>query len=78
MFDMCCSSRPLGFDFVNGKVTIAGEGNAAVSWTTRADIAAWLVNVLIQQPREKLLWSTFRIEGDRCVSIFEADEFKRF
>ncbi|KDQ62723.1 hypothetical protein JAAARDRAFT_190011 [Jaapia argillacea MUCL 33604] len=54
-----------GWDLTNNKVTIAGEGNAPVSWTTRRDIARFISHASTAFPREKIEWRTFRIEGDR-------------
>ncbi|KAL5513170.1 hypothetical protein ACEPAH_3568 [Sanghuangporus vaninii] len=58
-------SEYAGFDFVHGKITIQGTGDAPVSWTTRADIGRFVAHALTTLPREKLEWKTFKIEADR-------------
>lgn len=60
-------TRPLGFDFAEGKVNIGGSGNFPVSFTSRPDIARYLTYVLTTLPASKLEWSVFRIEGERLV-----------
>ncbi|KDQ62725.1 hypothetical protein JAAARDRAFT_190013 [Jaapia argillacea MUCL 33604] len=54
-----------GWGLPRNKVTISGEGNAPVSWTTRRDIARFISHASTALPREKVEWRTFRIEGDR-------------
>lgn len=61
--------RPLGWDLAAGKVTIAGDGKAPISFTTRTDIAHFVGHVLTTLPAERLANSIFRIEGDRAVSF---------
>ncbi|EJD05394.1 NAD-binding protein [Fomitiporia mediterranea MF3/22] len=58
-------SVALGFDFVNGVLSIPGTGNPALSWATRADTAKFIVHTLTTLPQSKLEWQTFRIETDR-------------
>ncbi|KAL5531647.1 hypothetical protein ACEPAG_4524 [Sanghuangporus baumii] len=54
-----------GFDFINGKITVPGEGTSPISWTTRDDIGRFVAHVLTELPKDKLEWRIFRIEGDR-------------
>ncbi|KDQ58343.1 hypothetical protein JAAARDRAFT_206289 [Jaapia argillacea MUCL 33604] len=54
-----------GWDIPHKKVTISGDGDALISFTTRKDVARFISHVLTAFPREKLFWRTFRIEGDR-------------
>ncbi|KDQ62724.1 hypothetical protein JAAARDRAFT_171316 [Jaapia argillacea MUCL 33604] len=54
-----------GWDLSHNKVTISGEGNTPVSWTTRRDVARFISHASTALPREKVEWRTFRIEGDR-------------
>ena len=57
-----------GFDFKNEKVVIEGEGTSSLSWTTRTDIARFVVHSLTAFPKEKLEWQRLPIEGERLVS----------
>ena len=56
------------FDIPNGKATINGVGDAPISWTTRKDIGSFVAHVLTTLPKEKLVWRSFRIQGDAMVS----------
>ncbi|KAL5536930.1 hypothetical protein ACEPAF_753 [Sanghuangporus sanghuang] len=58
-------SEYFGFDFVNGKITVPGTGDAPFSWTTRPDIGRFVAHVLTVLPKERLEWKTFKIESDR-------------
>lgn len=57
-----------GFDFVNGKFNVNGEGEAEVSYTDTRDITTFVAHTLTSFPKEKLEWQIFRIESERIVS----------
>lgn len=61
--------RPIGWDLAAGKVTIGGEGKSPISFTARVDIARFVAHVLTALPAERLANSSFRIEGERAVSV---------
>ncbi|KDQ57212.1 hypothetical protein JAAARDRAFT_35819 [Jaapia argillacea MUCL 33604] len=54
-----------GWDLAKGAVTIYGEGNTPISWTSSRDIARFVAHSTTALPREKVEWRTFRIEADR-------------
>ncbi|KDQ57214.1 hypothetical protein JAAARDRAFT_35821 [Jaapia argillacea MUCL 33604] len=54
-----------GWDLAKGVVTIYGEGNTPISWTSSRDIARFVAYSTTALPREKVEWRTFRIEADR-------------
>ncbi|CAE6473299.1 unnamed protein product [Rhizoctonia solani] len=54
----------LGFSFRNKKVTIWGEGNTEMTWTTVHSVADWLSNVLKSVPISQLQDKEFIIQGD--------------
>ncbi|KZO93430.1 NAD-P-binding protein [Calocera viscosa TUFC12733] len=55
----------LGFDLNNGKVEVAGMGSGLVSWTSRKDIARYVVYATTSLPPSKLHNHVFKIEGER-------------
>ncbi|KZO93429.1 NAD-P-binding protein [Calocera viscosa TUFC12733] len=55
----------LGYDIGNGKVEVGGTGNGLVSWTSRKDIARYVVHTTIFLPPSKLHNGVFKIEGER-------------
>ncbi|QRW16426.1 NmrA-like family domain-containing protein 1 [Rhizoctonia solani] len=57
------SIPPLGFEFADKKVTIWGEGNTKISWTTVKSVANWLANVLKSVPVLQLQNKDISIEG---------------
>ncbi|CAE6444299.1 unnamed protein product [Rhizoctonia solani] len=57
------SIPPLGFEFADKKVTIWGEGNTKISWTTVKSVADWLANVLKSVPVLQLQNKDISIEG---------------
>lgn len=61
--------RTLGIDFENGTALVGGDGNMPISWTSKYDVASFVAYVLTTLPPSELQWQTFRIEGDRLVSI---------
>ncbi|KAI0258998.1 NAD-P-binding protein [Gloeopeniophorella convolvens] len=68
----------LGLDIVNGKITVAGDGNTKLSWTSRADTVRFVVHILTKLPAAKLRDAIFRCEADRksFVEIAELYEQK--
>lgn len=57
-----------GFDFVNGKFSLDGDGEAENTYTDTKDITTFVVHTLTSFPKENLEWQIFRIEGERIVS----------
>ncbi|KZO93431.1 NAD-binding protein [Calocera viscosa TUFC12733] len=55
----------LGFDIGNGKVEVSGTGDGVVSWTSRIDIARYVVYATTVLPPSKLHNRVFKIEGER-------------
>ncbi|KAI0250536.1 NAD-P-binding protein [Lactifluus subvellereus] len=68
----------LGLDVTSGKVSVAGDGNKQISFTSRTDIARYLSYVLTQLPAEQLKNRSFTINGDvkSFNEIFQAYEAK--
>lgn len=56
---------PLGIDIVGKTLTIVGNGNTGVSFTTRADVANYVAYTLTNLPEDRLKNATFRIEGEK-------------
>ncbi|KAI0258375.1 NAD-binding protein [Gloeopeniophorella convolvens] len=54
----------LWLDLSSGKVTIGGDGNTKISFTSRTDIARYLAFVLTCLPAEQLHNRAFSIAGD--------------
>ncbi|CAE6505180.1 unnamed protein product [Rhizoctonia solani] len=54
---------PIGFSFAEKKVTIWGEGNTKITWTTVRSVANWLANVLKSVPVEQLQNKELQIQG---------------
>ncbi|QRW16427.1 NmrA-like family domain-containing protein 1 [Rhizoctonia solani] len=54
---------PLGLRFADKKITIWGEGNTKVSWTTMKSVADWLANVLKSVPVTELQNKDIAIQG---------------
>ena len=57
-----------GFDFVNGKFNLLGNGEAENSYTASEDIGRFVAHALTAFSKGTLEWHIFRIEGDRTVS----------
>jgi len=55
----------LNLDVTSGKVSVAGDGNKQISFTSRPDIARYLAHVLTNLPPNQLKNKSFIIEGDR-------------
>ena len=64
------SSRFTGLDVTSGKVTVSGDGNAQISFTSRPDIARYLSYVLTHLPAEQLKDRSFTLAGDTKVRPF--------
>ncbi|CAE6511999.1 unnamed protein product [Rhizoctonia solani] len=67
---------PLGFSFSKKEVTIWGEGNTKITWTTVRSVADWLANVLKSVPVSQLQDKEFQIQGsvhtlNEVVSLWE-------
>ncbi|KAI0269403.1 NAD-P-binding protein [Gloeopeniophorella convolvens] len=54
----------LWLDVVGGKVTVAGDGNAQISFTSRSDTARYISYVLTHLPAEQLKNRSFTLAGD--------------
>jgi len=57
--------RFLGYDLKNGKVEIGGTGDGVVSFTSRCDVARYVVHVLVHLPLEQLHNRVVKVEGER-------------
>ncbi|KAH9957369.1 NAD-P-binding protein [Russula dissimulans] len=55
----------VNLDVKGGKVSVGGDGNSKISWTTRSDLARFLAHVLVHAPASRLQNQTLRVEGDR-------------
>ncbi|KAI0276931.1 hypothetical protein BGY98DRAFT_983307 [Russula aff. rugulosa BPL654] len=71
-------SSSLDLDVVSGKVSVGGDGNRQISFTSRSDIARYVSYVLTHLPPEQLKNRTFTIAGDNKSfnEIFKAYEEK--
>lgn len=56
--------RFVDLDLRSGKVSVGGDGNKRISFTSRPDIARYLSYVLTHLPAEKLSNRSFKIAGD--------------
>ena len=74
-------SPHLGFDYVNAKATIYGEGKNKISWIAIKDVAAFAVNAL---DNEALINKTIELGGPQplspleVITIFEDQGGKKF
>jgi hypothetical protein len=59
--------RFLDLDVTSGKVSVGGDGNGQISFTSRTDIARYVSYVLTQLPPEQLKNRTFTITGENKV-----------
>ncbi|KAI9507198.1 NAD-P-binding protein [Russula earlei] len=68
----------LNLDITSGKVSVGGDGNKPISFTSRPDIARYLSYVLTHFPPEQLKNKSFTIAGDNKSfnEIFKAYERK--
>ncbi|KAH9986776.1 NAD-P-binding protein [Russula vinacea] len=68
----------LNLDVASGKVTVAGDGNKPITFTSRPDIARYVSYVLTHLPAEQLKNRAFTIAGDNKSfnEIFKAYEGK--
>ena len=64
------SVRFTGLDVTSGKVTVGGDGNAQISFTSRPDIARYISYVLTHLPAEQLKDRSFTLAGDTKVRPF--------
>lgn len=68
----------LGLNVPSGKVTIAGDGNKQISFTSRADSARYISHILTHLPAEQLKNHIFTIAGENKSfnEIFQTYEAK--
>jgi len=68
----------LSLDVTSGRVSVGGDGNKRISFTSRADIARYLSYVLTRLPAEQLKNRSFTIAGDTKSfnEIFKAYDAK--
>ncbi|EJU02021.1 NADP-binding protein [Dacryopinax primogenitus] len=66
----------LGFDFPNARVHLAGSGNNLVSFTSRVDIARYVIYVLISLPPSALENAVLRIEGERATHVDALQQYE--
>ncbi|KAH9989373.1 NAD-P-binding protein [Russula compacta] len=68
----------LNLDVKGGKVTVGGDGNKTISFTSRPDIARYVSYVLTRLPAEQVKNRSFTIAGDNKSfnEIFKAYEEK--
>jgi hypothetical protein len=59
--------RFLNLDVKSGKVSVGGDGNKTITFTSRPDIARYLSYVLTHLPPEQLKNKAFTIAGDNKV-----------
>lgn len=62
-FPEYCLIPPLGYAFAEKKVTIWGDGNSKITWTTARSVAQWVANVLKTTPIEWLQNKYLNIQG---------------
>jgi hypothetical protein len=60
--------RFVNLDVTSGKVSVGGDGNKQISFTSRPDIARYVSYVLTHLPPEQLKNRTFTIAGDNKVT----------
>ena len=63
-YDGC---RFLGLDVTSGKAPVGGDGNKQISFTSRPDIARYLLYILTRLPAEQLNNRSFTIATDSKV-----------
>jgi uncharacterized protein YbjT (DUF2867 family) len=63
-------NRLLELDITNGKVTVGGDGNRKIAFTSRTDIARYVSYVLTHLPAEQLENRAFELFGDTKVNEF--------
>jgi hypothetical protein len=59
--------RFFNLDFTSGKVSVGGDGNKQITFTSRPDIARYVSYVLTHLPAEQLKNRGFSIAGDSKV-----------
>ena len=57
----------MNLDVTSGKVSVGGDGNKRISFTSRTDIARYLSYLLTHLPAEQLKNRSFTIAGDNKV-----------
>jgi hypothetical protein len=63
-------NRFVQLDVLSGKVSVAGDGNKQISFTSRPDAARYISYVLTHLPSEQLKNRRFSIAGDNKVNIW--------
>ncbi|KAG8698853.1 hypothetical protein FRC11_014131, partial [Ceratobasidium sp. 423] len=63
-FPEYCFTPRFGYDFAERTVTMWGDGDARISWTTVRSVADWIANVLKTIPIEQLQNKHLRIQGN--------------
>lgn len=63
----CCSQ--LDLDLKSGKARVGGDGNAKISFTSRHDIARYVVFALTELSASELHDKAFKIEASRAVRL---------
>jgi hypothetical protein len=58
----------LDLDITSGKVSVGGDGNKQITFTSRPDIARYVSYVLTHLPAEQLKNRGFSIAGDNKVT----------
>ncbi|KAI0067603.1 NAD-P-binding protein [Artomyces pyxidatus] len=68
----------LHLDVKGGKAEVGGDGNGPISFTSRPDVARFVVYVLTQLPLSMVEYKLFSIEGERKSfnEVFKAYEAK--
>ena len=64
------STRYLGLDIANGKVSLGGDGSKRNQFTSRPDIARYVSYVLTHLPADQLNNRSFTLAGDIKVRAF--------
>ncbi|VDB91368.1 unnamed protein product [Peniophora sp. CBMAI 1063] len=72
--DFIWSAPMTNLDVKSGSVTVGGDGNAKLSFTSRVDVARFVVHVLTTLAPEDTVSKSFRIESQRLSfnEVFEA------
>jgi hypothetical protein len=70
--------RTLDLDVKSGKVSVGGDGNAKITFTSRPDVGRYVAHAFTRFPLEQLQNKSFRIQGDGVSfnEVFKAFETK--
>jgi hypothetical protein len=74
-----CGCSALNLDIKSNKVSVGGDGNAKITFTSRPDIGRYVAHAFTRFPFEQLQNKIFRVQGDGVSfnEIFKAFETKR-